>query len=119
MSNIKHRSFADQRVISAEHLTLVLVALRARRLNPDLAKFAAVSNGGATTNRCTERHARSSTPHSCWRTPPVMYPLLPSVPVRLIERMRMQPDGLNEIRRTFGRGYKAMLTEVGGRSWKS
>lgn len=119
MSNIKHRSFADQRVISAEHLTLVLVALRAKRLNPDLAKFAAVSNGATSTNLCTRRDARSTTPHSCRRTAPLLYPLLPSVPARLIERMRVQPNGLSEIRRTFGQGYKAMLAEVGGRSWKS
>jgi len=107
------------RVISAEHLELVLVALRAKRLNPDLAKFAAVSDGAETTNRCTWQHARSTTPHSAWRIQPTLQPLLPSVPKRLIERMRVQSNGLNEIRRTFGQGYKAMVAEVGGRSWKS
>ncbi len=106
-------------VISAEHLELVLVGLRAKRHNPRLAKFAAVSNGGETTNRCTLRDARSTTPHSCWRKPPMVHPLIVSVPARLIERMRCQPGGLNEIRKTFGQGYKAMLAEIGGGAWKS
>lgn len=102
----------DTRVINAEHLLLSLVALRAKRLNPQISKFAAISNGAETTNRCTLRAARSSTPHSCWRTPPLLMPLLPSVRQALVERIRIRPDGLKEIKRTWGIGYKAMLQEI-------
>lgn len=104
-----------ERHISAEHVLLVLVTLRARRINPTLARFAAISNGANSTNRCTLRDARSTTPHSCWRVPPAMTPLLPSVRQSLIERVRVRPDGLREIRRTWGIGYKAMLDEIATR----
>lgn len=105
----------EQRFIDAEHVLLALVTIRAKRLNPKLAQFAAISNGGASTNLCTQRDASTRTPHSCWRTPPMLVPLLPSVRQKLIERMRVRPDGLKEIRRTFGVGYKAMLDEIATR----
>lgn len=102
----------EQRFINAEHVLLALVTIRAKRHNPALAQFAAISNGGASTNQCTWRDARRTTPHSCWRTPPLFLPLLPSVRPDLIERMRVRPDGLKEIKRTWGISYKAMLNEV-------
>lgn len=102
----------EQRFIKAEHLLLVLVTIKAKQHNSTLAQFAAISNGANTTNRCTWRDAYRTTPHSCWRTPPLFLPLLPSVRPDLIERVRLRPDGLKEIKRTWGIGYKAMLQEV-------
>jgi hypothetical protein len=98
-------------VINAEHVLLALVALRAKRMNPTIARFAAISNGAMTTRRCTTRDARSRVPHSVWRTPPMLYPLLPSVPASLVEHVRVF-HGLLEVKKTWGIGYKALLAEV-------
>lgn len=97
------------RTINAEHVELVLMAIRARRLNPELARFAAISNGTVGTS-C---HRRSTPQSDAPRAQPLLWPMLSSVSPNLVERTRMH-YGLPEVKRTWGVGYKAMLAELKG-----
>jgi hypothetical protein len=99
------------RHINAEHLQLVLVTLRMRRNNPTLAKFCALSNG-ATWQRCDRRyHPTEESPSNRWTHQPLCVPMLESVRAPLVQRVRLN-YGLQEVKATWGKGYKALLAEL-------
>lgn len=97
------------RHIDPEHVRLALVTLRARKLNPGIARFAAMSNGTVGT-RCRLREKPLLSAPSC---PPLLWPLLPSVTPSLVMRTRVHYC-LAEIQRTWGTGLRALLAELDG-----
>jgi hypothetical protein len=102
------------RFIEAEHLQLVLVTMRMRRNNPEIARFCALSNG-ATWQRCERRWLpREESKANVWVHRPLMVPMIQSVTPKLVERVRLN-HGLPEVKRTWGLGYKALLSELKGR----
>lgn len=94
---------ANTRHISASYLQLALVA---RKIRPGT-KWAVISNG-VNTYGCDPRIAPTSYRRP---TPSLLTPLLPSVPARVVERVRLN-YGLDEVRKTWGIGYRALLAEI-------
>lgn len=107
---------STEKHIKVEHLKLVLFS---RKLNdPKSKRFAAMSEGHDVllANGCPQRPYNDFL-KSRLKAPPMFMPMLrTSVPARLVERVRMV-YGLPEVKRTWGVGYKAMLTETAG--WPS
>lgn len=109
MSTNPSNSSANQRVISAEHLKLVLIAHRARKAGIQVSRFAAVSDHLRTTARCDTRdHGRA---HAVIKAPPLLYPLIPSVLPSLVDRVKLT-YGLPEVQRTWGTNYKRLMQEL-------
>lgn len=94
------------RHITAENVLLCLVARKANAR----CRWAAMSNS-AISSECREPR--------WWRTPYRMPPhpslLLPMNSGQLdavVERTRLQPNGLKAVRTTWGKGYRAMQAET-------
>lgn len=88
--------------ILADHVELTLVA---RKLNPHC-QWHAVS----PTVRCCGCTRRKDHDFRL-KVPPMMVPFRGSVSRKLVERVRLT-HGLDEVRCTWGQGYRAMLAEV-------
>jgi hypothetical protein len=104
------------RYIYADDLRLSLVAHRAHRYTPGLRRIAAMSNTGFTTHRCDG--SRRSEFEKRWAVPPLIGLLRPSVPVALVRRVRLL-GGLDEVRRTWGMGLRALVSEIENGEWSS
>lgn len=90
------------RHISADNVLLCLVARKAK----PFIRWAALSTG-ASTSSCRPR----SGPGYCIPRPSLLYPMLSSVDLRLVDRVRIG-YGLAEVKRTWGIGYKALKAEL-------
>lgn len=94
------------RTISASYLKLALVA---RKIRPGT-KWAVISNG-VDTYGCDPRVAPTSYRRP---RPSLLTPLIPSLPAKVVERVRIG-YGLDEVRKTWGTGYRALLAEISPR----
>jgi len=104
------------RYINAVDVHIALVAHRAHRYTPGLRRIAAMSDGGFTTHRCDG--SRRSEFETRRRIPPLIQLLRPSVPLSLVQRVRLL-GGLDEIRRTWGMGLRALVAEINSGEWSS
>lgn len=106
--------FHSERRINAEDVHL---ALRARILPAasPLGPLCAMSDGGFSTNsRYGKRSCQAYRPDIDTRraVPPLLIPLrLKRLPTHVIERVR-RAGGPAEVKRTWGKGYKALVAEL-------
>lgn len=99
------------RRIKAEDVKLALGIARARLHMPDLPRMCALSNG-ATPLSCYPRGELSPS-DTRWTHPPLCLPMISSVCSDLVEAVRSR-HGVKEVKRIWGVGYRALLTELNG-----
>lgn len=95
--------------INPEHLQLCAVTHRLRSTaQAPRARFAAMSSGRWTPSNCGQRFGAAPV----LPRPPLMAPMDRGLLLRAVERTRLQ-HGLDEVRRTWGTGLKALRAELG------
>jgi hypothetical protein len=105
MTTIRH--------IDAEHVRLVLFSTKLARRNPDLCqRWAAMSEHSWAPYGCRSRLSRE--PEGRRALPPMFGPMERGRLCEVVERTRAF-RGLDEVRRTWGKGLKAMRAETA--SW--
>jgi hypothetical protein len=102
---------ATTHVIDADHLKCVLFTRRlARFANYQGPKWAAMSNGHDSLGMGCPRRPHDERMQRVLQHPPLFRPGNRLSP-RLVERVRLN-HGLNEVKATWGTGYKALLAEL-------
>lgn len=104
---------SHERRIKADHLKLVLVTRRLNELsvNPQPYRWAAFSNGhdSLLSTGCPRRPHSPEMQHRL-QHPPLLLTIR-TVPEHLVRRVRLT-RGLQEVRKTWGIGFKTMLAEA-------
>lgn len=114
MPNHSVGSAPHQRRIDAEHVQLTLSIAKGRSLGLlDVGPWCALSNG-ATPYACRERLIEEPDSRTRWTHRPLALPMLTCITPSMVNRVRTH-YGLDEVRKTWGIGYRALLAELKGK----